>query len=792
MFVIENDDLIKAKTHKYIKRTGTPGNYKYWYKDASGRLVSHEDDDHSNVKVEHLKRVIAGRMRGVHSMTDAEIAAHVGLDRNKVGQHVRNMRRPTNTSAASYDENELHEAKHGDVTSEEYTAKIGRIKEEIERRGASGEASSRSRTRRSPSQRGERSRTSTETTQEAPRGSRQAEGRTQAQTESSAQAEDARTTQPQETAEQRKEREKKEKIKQKREQLRAMFGIALDEEGSTSNPSSDQDPDDPRNDPRAGLDQDEEQEFDRRQAEAAAPQYEQHSSLTRNGKEAAVFKFQNEEGETRYAVSKEGGEPQGSYTSLETAKRMMENHVGPAALSRAQKQALSQETQRQMRGLQIPVTEMNALSEEVENNFRINEMDTTQSVRQAIESFKQRGIIQDPNARSATQAQGAAQEAVSRARETMESETTQELHSASPELASSDAAINEMIAQQAEGKNPYVQRAKKFYDRIKNDMTPVRRDTLKHLFAAFERVGEQTGENAIKSAYAQIQREAGTGETAWSKVKGHISPGLFHDPEELFNNEPVNVDMERMKRGFGKMQFERMKPFLGNAFKSAHPDAPPPYPTYDDLKTWEEHGSRPEWATAGPGRAKTKRAVPKEFHDSMPKGSDGKVLNPPGWMPLHLTPVWNYLAKRAGSAAYAEQGPNSNEISQQRLNFPSQGQLAGHMKNSLRNFVQMRGENNFADIPKAKAEAYGIDLADLYKSDSEAGLHRVLTTKVIPMNEFVEFMNTQPMVKKSFSLVIDEDLKPLRFKKSFTIEEDMKKSELIKKIRNLKGIRFKE
>lgn len=785
-FTIENDDLIKARTHKYIKRTGTPGNYKYWYKDASGRLVAHEDDtDHSNAKVEHLKRVIAGRMRGIHSMTDAEIAAHVGIDRAKVGQHTRNMRRPTNTSAAGYDEHELHEAKHGDVTSEEYTAKIGRIKEEIERRGSSTETPARSRSRRSTSQRRERPSTAAAPAQEAPRATPE-------------------PSEPAETAEQRKEREKQEKIKQKREQLRAMFQIDLDaarqeaESGSTSNPMTDAQIE-PEDEAQDETDMADERNFpannDGPQDEDFAPNtpnYEQHSSVTRNGKEAAIFKFQNEDGETRYAVSKEGDEPQGSYTSLETAKRMVESHVGPAALSRQQKKMLSDETQRQMRGLQIPVTQMNALSEAVENNFRTNEMDSETSVREAIKEFKDRGIIMDPNARTATQAQSAASEAVSRAREVMESETTQELHAASPELADHDAAINEMIEQQASGKNPYVQRAKKFYDRIKGEMTPQRRDTLKHLFAAFEMVGENTGENAIKSAYAQVQREAGTGETAWSKVKGHISPGLFHDPEELFNNEPVNVDMERMKRGFGKMQYERMKPFLGNAFKSAHPDAPPPYPTYDDLKTWEEHGSRPDWATAGPGRAKTKRAVPKEFHDSMPKGSDGKVLNPPGWMPLHLTPVWNYLATRAGSAAYAEQGPNSNEINQQKLNFPSQGQLAGHMKNSLRNFVQMRGENSFADIPAAKAQAYGINLADLYKSDSEAGLHRVLTTKVIPMNELVDFMKTQPMVKKSFSLVIDETLKPLSFKKSFTIEEDMKKSELIKKIKSLKGTRFKE
>lgn len=709
MFVIEND-LFKAGGHKYIKRTGTPGNYKYWYKDASGRLVSHEDDSHEGAKIEHLKRLIAGRMRGSHAMTDAEMSAHTGLDRNKVGQHVRNMRRPTNRSHESYDENQLHEAKHGDVSSEEYTSKIARIKEEIARRGSSESTSERRAARPAASSRRERSAPAAAPAQEA--------------SGSSASARAAKPAAPTETPEQKREREKQEKIRQKREQLRTMFGVDLEGGAQAPEaPASSQDMRDAQIEPADEAQDQSRSEREQMMARVnAMPEPEQVYSVTRNGREATVFRTRNEDGEDRFSVSGDNGEHTGSYTSIETAKRYAEKHVGPSA-----------------------------------------------------------------SPRSATQSQAQAQEAVRAAQADLQSEETQELHQASPELASMDRSIEEMVAQQAAGKNPYVQRAKKFYDRIKGDMTPIRRDTLKNLFKAFETVGENVGENAIKSAYARAQAESGVGETAWSKVKGHISPGLFHDPEELFDNEPVNVDMERMKRGFGKMQFERMKPFLGDAFKSAHPDAPPPYPTYDDLKTWEEHGSRPEWATAGPGRAKTKRAVPKEFHDSMPKGPDGKVLNPPGWMPLHMTPVWNYIATRAGADAYREPAINSNEMSQQKLNFPSQGQLAGHLKNSLRNFIQMRGENSFADIPKAKAAAYNIDLKDLYKSD-ESDLNKVLATKVIPMGEFMKYLKTQKMTKKSITLCVG-DLGPVNFKKSFTIDESVKKSELIAKIKSLKEVR---
>ena len=139
MFVIDND-LFKAGSHKYIKRTGAPGSYKYWYKDPSGRLVAHADDAHEGAKTEHLKRLIAGRMREAHSMTDAEMAAHTGLDRTKVGQHVRNMRRPANTSAQSYSENELHEAKHSDVGSDEYNRKVEGISGEAESAGTPARA----------------------------------------------------------------------------------------------------------------------------------------------------------------------------------------------------------------------------------------------------------------------------------------------------------------------------------------------------------------------------------------------------------------------------------------------------------------------------------------------------------------------------------------------------------------------------------------------------------------------------------------------------------------------------
>jgi len=35
----ESGMLLKSFNHKYVKRTGSPGNYKYWYKNKKGQLI---------------------------------------------------------------------------------------------------------------------------------------------------------------------------------------------------------------------------------------------------------------------------------------------------------------------------------------------------------------------------------------------------------------------------------------------------------------------------------------------------------------------------------------------------------------------------------------------------------------------------------------------------------------------------------------------------------------------------------------------------------------------------------
>lgn len=53
----ENIEL--AKAGKYVKRTGSPGSYKYWYKDSKGKLVTgkvHRDAPEREVQATYDKK----------------------------------------------------------------------------------------------------------------------------------------------------------------------------------------------------------------------------------------------------------------------------------------------------------------------------------------------------------------------------------------------------------------------------------------------------------------------------------------------------------------------------------------------------------------------------------------------------------------------------------------------------------------------------------------------------------------------------------------------------------------
>ena len=129
----ELEDIEKAMAHKYIKRTGGPGAYKYWYKLPDGRLVTGADAErelgvtHNDGKHDHLKRLFLAVNRGHISMTKPDIARAVGLGADydstkyKIGGKEH---RWGNLYRHEMDPNLMKEAIHHDVNSTEYNDHI--------------------------------------------------------------------------------------------------------------------------------------------------------------------------------------------------------------------------------------------------------------------------------------------------------------------------------------------------------------------------------------------------------------------------------------------------------------------------------------------------------------------------------------------------------------------------------------------------------------------------------------------------------------------------------------------
>lgn len=141
-------DLQKAaRVHKYVKRTGSPGNYQYWYKLPNGQLVSSDSSEaqshgisHDGAKLEHAKRLLAIKMHpelaNLHDMNSKQIAEHVGLDKTKVSTLSNNMKRAQRYSQGSewqgrqfkahdFEDHHLKEAHHHDTNSAAYRSHVG-------------------------------------------------------------------------------------------------------------------------------------------------------------------------------------------------------------------------------------------------------------------------------------------------------------------------------------------------------------------------------------------------------------------------------------------------------------------------------------------------------------------------------------------------------------------------------------------------------------------------------------------------------------------------------------------
>ena len=758
------------RSHKYVKRTGSKGNYKYWYKLPDGRIV---EGDQAKGRVEHVNRLVAARSAGHHAMTNAEIAQHTGHTvANGVNSRVQAMAGRVRRGKAAHDFSEHHmkESKHHDVDSSEYTEKIARhhgevpvgsgpptARDALRARMApdGGEAIQRPRRRRAATPR------PTSDLREASLGFSLPPDPAPARSPlaySGGAADAATATRQEHTIAART----------------ALEGMSL---GDESDSAADVDGDGAVSrsfrtrqyfTDRPGEEDDDDPDFTG-QAEALR---DVKSRLSREILSVYDLQVQNagEKGWINVTLQpKPGGAAERPASAVTGPRRRTPQIAAPAGSAplgipkRPAKTAEATASAARVRELRA------RLSSEHGVNLTPDEESEAAQARPAARATAER--VRAAKASLASPASPTAAHAAP-------------LHEADPAFAASEAPIREMLEVQARGGNPYLDRAKTIFNRIKGDLKPERKKAVEHLLAAMAAVGT-SDQPALLAKYKEL-----TGSTRIRTLpKDEFEKATFITLDEVTGNPPINVEMERMKRGYGAKQFARMKPFFKESFTRQYPSAPPPYPTFGDIKSWTEHaasggGAKPEWAGS------TRLALPKDVHTASVKGPDGKPLYPPAWMPIQLMPVWNYVAKSEGAAAYQTTTPT---FVGGKVRAGSQASFQeGMIKSALRKYVEHRGgEDQLVDIPSLKLAEKGTSHEEIFKADDgEAKMLAMLKTKIVDPVALMPFIQAEQKggkAKKSFSLVVDENLPAMDFKKSFTIK--LSKAEaIIARIEKVKGL----
>ena len=429
-----------------------------------------------------------------------------------------------------------------------------------------------------------------------------------------------------------------------------------------------------------------------------------------------------------------------------------------------------------------------AIDREIEAEEAIAAPSTTasqiESLRQALRDAHGLDLGAIEAQSSTARAQKA--EAQARAAVAPTSPESRELHSVSPELRGSDAELESLLAVQASGGNPYLDQSKKIYNRTKSGVKAERKQITDHVFAAIEKskrdgmfdasISKERREAALVENYKEI---SGSRIRGISGIAKEFESATFVSLDEVIENAPINVEVERMKRGYAAKQIARFLPYIKDTFKQRNPSFPPPYPTFGDIKGWAEAGGRPDWAPS-----RSRMAVPREVQEAAPRGPDGNIMHPPPYLPLHLAPIWGYIVKKSGEAnPYQSVNPPINQagelgdLGQQA----KEGQQAGILLNALRKYVQQRGNNNLVDIPKSKLGEVNLTHADIFKGEAD-DLMNILTTKIIDNAALLPYIKEELAMMKSVRLVVDKD--------AIYKSKAVRKAELIEKIKTLKKSMF--
>lgn len=701
MFITEETDLIKARSHKYVKRTGSPGNYQYWYEMPDGSL---QVGDAEQGQSEHVQRLAEGKVHGHHAMSRDEIHAMINNDpakkealKRKIGIAISNATRDKERGA-SFHEHHIHEAKHTDTGHSLYENHISRTPEntEVTRRPRAARPAA------APASGGATVHTATPAEIEAHNRGRSADGPARHPTPEP-------TPAPSAPAE-RRDLHGRTSAEAASDRSRGAAARAARREAAT--PSRVSDPDMARPSDTIGS-----------SPSPAAREQEQRAIAA------------TEPTDSRGSAPASGGRLSPEQQA-ELLKKLKKEH-GINFDSESQPQP---------------------------------EQATASSDRAAVKRAAQVA----ERVRQASSPEAPAAPAV---------------YSAAPELQAADEPIQRMMEAQTAGENPYIKRAAEIYHNIQADIKPERREVAKHMLAAISAVKDSSGKVNEAALLAKYKELSGKNVRGLSGVGEEFEKATFMTLSEVMSNEPINPEVERMKRGFAAKQFARMKPYIKQSWLTANPQSPPPFPTFGDVKSWSEHGGpKPEWAGT------TRLALPKEVHDAAHKGADGKPKHPPAWMPIHMAPTWQYIMKKAGDdSAYQTRNVN---IQQGRLNLGNQAQYQeGVAISAMRKYIQMRGgADQLTDIPANKLSEAGLTHADIYKAMkfdphdmSDSAIKKLSAHKIIDPIALAPFIDSalKETVKKSWSLVVDSELPTIDFKKSFVL--DMKKAELISKIKRLKA-----
>jgi len=655
--------------HKYIKRTGGPGNYKYWYKLPDGSMSAGSEADQKRGKVEHVKRLLAGKRDGVHNMTHAEIAQQTGHPRQRVTSAASNMQ---TRGGHDFDSHHKLEATHDDVDSGTYIRKIT-----TKHGPAAADHGTVAESRRA------RDRARSAPAEAAARGRRSAAG----ETLTPSVKEELRTALGGITEEQ---------LLDEIRRVRERGGYSLREAIPVIRRNA------------GGI-----QARRNRESRAAARRAPAEAAATPRTPQVA----EGAAGATPLGMAR---------ISPEEARREAQQ-AGSARETKAQKQA-------------------RLIAELKESGIDLSDSpEGPAAVREAAERV---GTTPAPAAAPPAE-EGAA---------------ARDLSEADPALAEAETAVQAAVDAQRNGENPYLKRSKEIYERIKGELKPERAKAIKHMLAAYETRlrGGAINEAGWKAQYNAIRTEMGgtsSGLPPWSGAKKHFESGTFHTMDEVINNPPINLEVERMKRGYAAKQFHRLKPFLKDAWAQANPSAPPPMPTFGDLKSWSEvPGGKTPYAQSVNPRGRT--ALPDEVHKAVVKGADGKPKLPPPWMPIHLMPAWNYVVAKTGGAGSAYGGQRPQVDPSGKLSTTAQARYQeGIALSTLRKYVVMRGgPDQLIDIPSSKLAGSQLSHAQIFKADnlSDAQLKNILKTKVIDPVSFIGFLKKELKIKKSFSLVVSK------------------------------------